>query len=124
MSSVTTGRYLRLCRQFYAAYPQIRKSLISKLLRPSHERQAAEPSLPASLLELCRTGRDMCPSTGLPSTPLRIYDRASKAARACRTPNYINGQAVAVYTSALSVSSVARNVVGGPAADAPGVAFA
>ena len=26
-----TGRYLRLCRQFYNTYPQIRKSLISKL---------------------------------------------------------------------------------------------
>ncbi len=26
-----TGRYLRLCRQFYTTYPQIRKSLISKL---------------------------------------------------------------------------------------------
>ena len=25
-----TSRYLRLCRQFYETYPQIRKSLISK----------------------------------------------------------------------------------------------
>ena len=29
-----TGRYLRLCRQFYTTYPQIRKSLISKSLPP------------------------------------------------------------------------------------------
>jgi len=29
-----TGRYLRLCRQFYAMYPQIRKSLISKSISP------------------------------------------------------------------------------------------
>lgn len=29
-----TGRYLRLCRQFYEMYPQIRKSLISELSLP------------------------------------------------------------------------------------------
>ncbi len=29
-----TGRYLRLCRQFYETYPQIRKSLISKSALP------------------------------------------------------------------------------------------
>ena len=31
-----TDRYLRLCRQFYETYPQIRKSLISVLTKSAH----------------------------------------------------------------------------------------
>ena len=35
-----TGRYLRLCRQFYATYPQIRKSLISEFALPTKRNRA------------------------------------------------------------------------------------
>ena len=43
-----TGRYLRLCRQFYETYPQIRKSLISRLGSPDSGKSLISelPSLP------------------------------------------------------------------------------
>lgn len=41
-----TDRYLRLCRQFYETYPQIRKSLIS-IFRPPGKRKSAISELPS-----------------------------------------------------------------------------
>ena len=45
-----SARYLRLCRQLYATYPQIRKSLISKFGRPPKGKSPISelPSLPAA----------------------------------------------------------------------------
>jgi len=45
-----TARYLRLCRQLYATYPQIRKSLISKFGRPEKGKPAISelPALPVA----------------------------------------------------------------------------
>lgn len=45
-----TARYLRLCRQLYATYPQIRKSLISKFGRPGKGKLAISelPALPVA----------------------------------------------------------------------------
>jgi hypothetical protein len=44
------GRYLRLCRQLYAIYPQIRDSLISEFGRPEKGKSAISklPVLPAA----------------------------------------------------------------------------
>ncbi|MBT3202652.1 MAG: hypothetical protein HN350_22355 [Phycisphaerales bacterium] len=43
-----TGRYLRLCRQFYNMYPQIRKSLISESIPPLIRKSTISelPSMP------------------------------------------------------------------------------
>ncbi len=45
-----TARYLRLCRQLYTTYPQIRKSLISEFGRPGKGKSAISelPMLPAA----------------------------------------------------------------------------
>jgi len=45
-----TARYLRLCRQLYSTYPQIRKSLISEFGRPGKGKSAISelPALPAT----------------------------------------------------------------------------
>lgn len=38
-----TARYLRLCRQFYATYPHIRKSLISKFEPQRNQERLGSP---------------------------------------------------------------------------------
>lgn len=64
-----TGRYLRLCRQFYETYPQIRKSVISNFVPPNKGKSPIS-ALPALWVDReSRTAEAVSSSLVVPCSP-------------------------------------------------------